>query len=135
MIYRAENLSKSFGDKVVLKQVSLKIDEGKITVILGGSGCGKTTLLRIMMGSYRPDGGELWVQGRSLSEMSDEEFAEYKTRVGVLFQAGALLNSLTVGENVALPIVEHSFLDQNIVDIMVKMKLDLVGLHYCSNLY
>lgn len=133
-MFRAENLSKSFGDRVVLKQINFKIDEGKIAVVLGGSGCGKTTLLRIMMGSSYPNSGELWINGRRFSEMTEADFDAYKKRIGVLFQGGALLNSLTVGENVALPIVEHAFLDKAIVDIMVKMKLDLVGLRDAEHL-
>jgi phospholipid/cholesterol/gamma-HCH transport system ATP-binding protein len=106
----------------------LKIMPGERMVILGSSGGGKTTLLRVMLGVYRPDAGDVLVFGRSISQMDEAELNALRQRWGVLFQGGALYNSMTVGENVALPLREHTRLDDNIIAVMVRMKLDLVGM-------
>jgi phospholipid/cholesterol/gamma-HCH transport system ATP-binding protein len=97
-------------------------------VILGGSGSGKSTLLRLMIGGLRYDGGDIVGWDKSLGKMSDAELAEYRKSVGVLFQSGALYNSMTVAENVALPLREHTDLPDETIDIIVTIKLQQVGL-------
>jgi phospholipid/cholesterol/gamma-HCH transport system ATP-binding protein len=97
-------------------------------VIMGGSGCGKSTLLRHLIGSMKPDAGSIRIFGEEITAMSEREMDGVRRRFGVLFQSGALLQSLTVGENVALPIEEHSRVEDTIVDLVIKMKLELVGL-------
>jgi len=122
------NLTRSFDDRKVLDGVSFKVARGKTVVILGGSGCGKTTVLRHIIGSLKPDAGQIWLMGKEITRMSDDEFAEIRKKFGMLFQGSALLNSITVGENVALPLQEHTNLSPEIMDIMVKMKTSMVGL-------
>ena len=123
-----KGLVKRFGERAVLDGIHLLIPEGKITVIMGGSGCGKSTLLKNLIGLLRPDEGEIWVEGRNVASLSEKEFDEVRKKFGMLFQGAALFNSLTVGENVALPLREHTDLSPEIIQIIVKIKLELVGL-------
>ncbi|MDD2706379.1 MAG: ABC transporter ATP-binding protein [Verrucomicrobiae bacterium] len=123
-----KNLVRAFDGRRVLDNISLKVHKGETMVILGGSGCGKSTLLRHLIGSLKPDAGEIWLLGKEITRMQDQEFAEIRKKFGMLFQGGALLNSMSVGENVALPLEEHTNLSPEIIDIMVKMKTGMVGL-------
>jgi phospholipid/cholesterol/gamma-HCH transport system ATP-binding protein len=127
-IIEVQNLFKEFGGRVVTNEVSFKVHRGDTLIIMGGSGCGKSTLLRQVIGSIKPASGSIKIFGQEITGMSERELAKIRRRFGVLFQSGALLQSLTVGENVALPITEHSKVDDNIVELMVKFKLELVGL-------
>src|SRR5438094_5455128 len=102
---------KKYGDRVVLDQIRLDVFKGETLVILGGSGSGKSTLLRLMIGNLKPDGGEVIGLGKSLSGMSATELDEYRKTIGVLFQSSALFNSMTVADNVALPLREHTDLE------------------------
>jgi phospholipid/cholesterol/gamma-HCH transport system ATP-binding protein len=95
---------------------------------MGGSGCGKSTLLRHIIGSLKPTSGSIKIFGKEITTMTDPELNEIRKRFGMNFQFGALLQSMTVGENVALPLLEHSDVDPSIIDLIVKMKLELVGL-------
>src|SRR3989338_684476 len=95
---------------------------------MGGSGCGKSTLLRHLIGSIRPDSGEVWMFGRDIAKASEDEMDEIRKKFCMLFQSGALFDSMTVGENIALPLREHTKLDNSVISIVVKMKLELVGL-------
>jgi phospholipid/cholesterol/gamma-HCH transport system ATP-binding protein len=121
-------LHKTFGDQHVLKGVNLEIRQGEVMVIMGGSGSGKSTLLRHMIRSIQPDSGHILMFGRDLCSLSDAEMDEARKRFGVLFQSGALFNSMTLAENVSLPLIEHTDLSHEIIDIQVKIKLELVGL-------
>ncbi len=123
-----KNLKHSFDDRKVLNGVSFKVARGETMVILGGSGCGKSTLLRNIIGSLKPDDGEIWLMGKEITRMNEAGFSEVRKKFGMLFQGSALLNSMTVGENVALPLQEHTDLSPEIMDIMVKMKTGMVGL-------
>jgi phospholipid/cholesterol/gamma-HCH transport system ATP-binding protein len=126
---QVHNVVKKYGSKAVLDGINLEVKTGEALVILGGSGSGKSTLLRAMAGSVRVDGGEIDVFGKSLCSMNDEDLAEFRKRgVGVLFQSGALFNSMSVYENVALPLREHTDLEESTIDVVVKIKLELVGL-------
>ena len=122
------DVSKRFDGKVVLDAVKLDVYHGETLVVMGGSGSGKSTLLRLMMGNLRPDGGKIIALGKDLVAMSDEELSEYRKSIGVLFQSGALFNSMSVADNVALPLREHTDLPEETIQIMVKIKLELVGL-------
>ncbi|MDD5454979.1 MAG: ABC transporter ATP-binding protein [Candidatus Ratteibacteria bacterium] len=129
VVISAKNLSKIFSGRTVLKDINLDIYKGERLIIIGGSGCGKSTLLRCLINVYQPDCGSLKFFGTELVGLKDEKkMDEVRKRFGILFQNGALYNSLTVGENVALPIREHSNLAKSVIDIMVKVKLELVGL-------
>ena len=125
---QVKGLIKRFGDRAVLDGLNLTIPEGKITVIMGGSGCGKSTFLKNLIGLLRPDEGEIWIEGKNVASLSEKEFDEVRKKFGMLFQGAALFNSLTVGENVALPLKEHTDLSEEITRIIVKIKLELVGL-------
>lgn len=122
------DLVKKFEDRTVLDHLSFTVKRGEILVIMGGSGCGKSTLLRHLIGSMRPTSGVIEMFGEDISQMDDENLDRIRKKIGILFQSGALFNSMTLGENIALPLQEHTQLDPETIEIMVKMKLELVGL-------
>jgi phospholipid/cholesterol/gamma-HCH transport system ATP-binding protein len=127
-VIEVRQLTKSFGGQRVLESIDLRVYGGEVVVIVGGSGCGKSTLLRHLIGSLSPDVGSVRLFGRDITEMSEDELDEVRKQFGILFQSGALFNSLSVGDNVALPLREHTNLDEATIEIMVKIKLELVGL-------
>jgi phospholipid/cholesterol/gamma-HCH transport system ATP-binding protein len=127
-IIKVQSVTKRFDGKTVLDGIVLDVREGETLVILGGSGSGKSTLLRLMIGNIPPNGGDIIVMGKSLTAMTPRELDQYRTSIGVLFQSGALFNSMTVAENVALPMREHTALPEETIEIVVKIKLELVGL-------
>lgn len=131
---RVVDLVKSFDGRRVLDGISLTAEQGKITVIMGGSGGGKSTLLRCLIGSLPVDSGQILIGDKDITHLDEEGMNEVRKRFGMCFQAGALFNSMTVGENVALPIREHTKLAEHVIRIMVKMKLELVGLRDAENL-
>ena len=133
-IIRVENLKKSLGGREVLKNVNLEVHRGETMVIMGGSGCGKSTLLRHMIGHFQPDEGNVIFMGQNLTELDEDGMDKLRLKFGMLFQSAALFDSLTVGENVALPLKEHTDLDDAVIRIVVKMKLELVGLTGFENL-
>jgi phospholipid/cholesterol/gamma-HCH transport system ATP-binding protein len=116
------------GGREILHGISFDVQRGETMVILGGSGSGKSTLLRTLVGLQIPTSGEVWIRGKNFAHISDAEKDEIRTRLGMSFQGGALFGSMTVGENVALPLVEHTKLEPSTVEIMVRLKLDQVGL-------
>lgn len=122
------NLCRTFGTRKVLDNISFSLKHGDILIIMGGSGCGKSTLLRHIIGSLTPDSGEVYIDGAKITGLTDGELSKVRKRFGMLFQTGALFNSMTVGENVALPILESSDVAPHIADLVVKLKLELVGL-------
>jgi phospholipid/cholesterol/gamma-HCH transport system ATP-binding protein len=124
-----------YGEKDILRNITLSIPRGKTTVILGGSGCGKSTLLKHLIGLLKPTSGEILINGRDITVMREEELDTVRKRMGVLFQGAALLNSMTIAENVALPIREHTRLEESTIRIMVRMKLELVGLSGFEDFY
>jgi phospholipid/cholesterol/gamma-HCH transport system ATP-binding protein len=130
-----DQLVKRFGSQTVLDGVNLSIMPGETMVIMGGSGSGKSTLLRHLIGSLRPEGGSVHLFGQELGSLDEEGLNGVRKQFGILFQSGALFNSLTIGENVALPLQEHTDLESNIIDFMVKIKLEQVGLREAANKY
>ncbi|MBT3200969.1 MAG: ABC transporter ATP-binding protein [Phycisphaerales bacterium] len=129
-IINVVDLEKSFGQTRVLRGVNLEVYSGETMVIMGGSGCGKSTLLRHMIGSLTPDSGRVELFARDIGSLPERELDTIRKRFGVLFQSGALLNSLTVGQNVALPLNEHRDLDAATIDIIVRIKLNLVSMRH-----
>ncbi len=127
-VIEVTELVREFNGRKVLNGLSFKVMKGDTMIIMGGSGCGKSTLLRHIIGAMKPTSGSIKLFGEEITGLNEKELAPIRRRFGVLFQSGALLQSMTVGENVALPIVEHGKLDASIVDLMVKMKLEMVGL-------
>jgi len=116
------------GGREILHGISFDVQRGETLVILGGSGSGKSTLLRTLVGLEKPTSGEVWIRGKNFAAISEEERDEIRTRLGMSFQGGALFGSMTVGQNVALPLQEHTKLEASTVEIMVRLKLDQVGL-------
>ncbi len=129
VVISVQNLVKSFDGRRVLDGISFDIYQGEIFVILGGSGCGKSTLLRHMTGAITPDSGKALFSGKNLASLNEEEQEKTKRRFGMSFQSSALLDYLNVEDNVSLPLREHTNLDPKIISVIVKMKLNLVGLH------
>ena len=123
-----QDLVKAFGSQTVLSGVNLEVQPGETLVIMGGSGCGKSTLLRMLIGSLQPTSGRIALFGEDLSRLDEDGLDRLRKRFGILFPSGALFQSMTLAENVALPLQEHTDLDPNIIEIQVKIKLELVGL-------
>jgi phospholipid/cholesterol/gamma-HCH transport system ATP-binding protein len=127
-------LKKSFNSNPVLRGVDFDVEDGEILVIIGKSGCGKTVLLKHLIGLMRPDGGQIVVDGVEINRAKKSEVLKVRKRFGMLFQSAALFDSLTVQENIALPLREHSSLDKKTVRDRVKDKLRLVGLEDIEHL-
>jgi len=125
---RTKLLSQHFGAVKALNDVNLHIQQGDVTVIMGGSGSGKTTLLRLLAGLEAPTSGSILFAGEDLATVKKSRLYELRMQVGMVFQYSALLNSLSVYENVAFPLHEHSNLDESVIQTMVTMKLEQVGL-------
>jgi phospholipid/cholesterol/gamma-HCH transport system ATP-binding protein len=123
-----EGLEARYGERVILRDVNLQVHSGEIMVVMGGSGSGKSTLLRCLLALNRPTQGRVTLFGQSLDRLSARELHALRQRIGVAFQGGALFNSLSVEENVAFPLREHTRLDDNTMRIMARMKLEVVGL-------
>jgi len=122
------NLRVSYGQREILHGISFDVMRGETLVILGGSGSGKSTLLRTLVGLERPDSGEIWLKGKNLAAISESEMDEIRKKIGMSFQGGALFGSMTVGENVALPLREHTKLEDSTIEIILRLKLGQVGL-------
>jgi len=122
------NLRVSYGEREILHGVNFDVVRGETLVILGGSGSGKSTLLRTLVGLEKPSAGEIWIKGRDLAKTSTAEMDEIRTKIGMSFQGGALFGSMTVGENVALPLREHTRLEDSTIEIIIRLKLQQVGL-------
>jgi phospholipid/cholesterol/gamma-HCH transport system ATP-binding protein len=128
-------LWKSFGGNQVLKGVNLKVWPGTTAVILGGSGSGKTVLMKHIMGLFKPDRGEVIVDGENISRMDRRELSHFRTRMGMVFQSSALFDSLSVFENVAFPLREHTKLSEEEIAAAVKEKLAVVELYGVEQKY
>src|SRR5213083_328009 len=122
------NLRVSYGEREILHGIGFDVIRGETLVILGGSGSGKSTLLRTLVGLERPSSGEIWLKGKNIAAISHAEMDELRKQIGMSFQGGALFGSMTVGENVALPLREHTKLENSTIEIMLRLKLEQVGL-------
>jgi len=127
-------LKKYFGPKRVLDGVNLEIERGKITVIIGRSGEGKSVLIKHIIGLLRPDDGQIFLEGQEITAMREKEFNEVRKRFGMLFQGAALFDSMTVGQNVGFPLKEHTDLNDEDIMKVVGEKLRRVGLTGVENL-
>jgi phospholipid/cholesterol/gamma-HCH transport system ATP-binding protein len=121
-------LRVAYGDREILHGINFDVRRGETLVILGGSGCGKSTLLRTLVGLEKPSSGEIWIKGQNIAAISPAEMDEIRKKIGMSFQGGALFGSMTVGENVALPLREHTKLEESTIEIMLRLKLEQVGL-------
>ncbi|MCA8941791.1 MAG: ATP-binding cassette domain-containing protein [Planctomycetes bacterium] len=131
---RVEGLGMSFGDRIVLDGVDLDIHRGEVFVIMGPSGCGKTTMMRHLCGLTRPTRGSVVIEGQDVFSLAPSELRTLRLRTGLAFQGGALLGSLSVLENVALPLRENTDLDGEFVLEIARMKLEMVGLLHAADL-
>ncbi len=127
-LIEVEKLEAWYGKRRILNGVDFSVDPGEIRVIMGGSGSGKSTLLRHMLGLNRPRSGTVKLFGRNIASASEREKLDVRKKIGVSFQGGALLTSMTVGDNVALPLREHTTLDEQTIRIMSRIKLEVVNL-------
>ena len=122
------NLRVSYGEREILHGISFDVLPGETLVILGGSGSGKSTLLRTLVGLEKPSAGEILIKGQDLARASAAELDEIRRKIGMSFQGGALFGSMTVGENVALPLREHTRLEESTIEVILRLKLEQVGL-------
>lgn len=132
-IIQVRDLVVRYGDAVILNGVSFDVYEGEIFVILGGSGCGKSTLLRQVIGLERPTSGHILIDGEDVTAAQGADRERILRKFGILFQSGALFGSMTLADNVRLPLREYTRLDPDVIDVLVRMKLDMVNLHGYEN--
>jgi phospholipid/cholesterol/gamma-HCH transport system ATP-binding protein len=133
-VVEVNNLVRKFGDRTVIDNLSFTIHRGETMVIMGGSGCGKSTLLRHIIGVMKPTAGSVKIFGEEITTMNDRQVENVRRRFGMLFQSGALLASLTVGENVALPLLQHTDLSVDEIEEIATQKLQMVGLNGFNDL-
>lgn len=127
------NVTKVFGKKVALNNINLEIADGETLAIIGGSGSGKSTLLRLMIGLIQPTSGEIWIGDDEISRYSEKEMMRVRLRMGMVFQYSALFDSMTVGDNVAFGLVEHTDFSKEKIQEIVREKLHQVGLDGVEN--
>ncbi|MBM3288524.1 MAG: ABC transporter ATP-binding protein [Candidatus Hydrogenedentes bacterium] len=133
-IIEVSNLVTHYGETPVLSDVSFAVARGEVFVIIGGSGCGKTTLLKHMTGLLEPTSGSVKHCGTDIAHMDEDELAKVQRTLGIAFQSGGLFNSMSVGENVALPLREYGNADEDLIQAIVRLKLSLVGLGAAGDL-
>ena len=129
---RVESLGVSYGEREILRDVDLSVSPGEVLVVMGRSGCGKTTLLKTLIGLVRPDRGRVEVLGRDITAMDEDTLDDFRERIGMLFQFGALINSFSVGENVLLPLRRRVCLDEELAAADVEVELGLPAGHEWS---
>jgi phospholipid/cholesterol/gamma-HCH transport system ATP-binding protein len=127
-VIEVNRLVRRFGDRAVLNDITFEVQRGETLVIMGGSGCGKSTLLRHLIGAMKPTSGFVKLFGEEITALKEHEVERVRLRFGMLFQSGALLASLTVGENIALPLLQHTDKSVDEVEEIVEQKLQMVGL-------
>ena len=131
---RIKHVSKFFGKKAALRDINMEIADGETLAIIGGSGSGKSTLLRLMIGLIQPSEGEIWIGDDEISHMNEDELTHVRLKMGMVFQYSALFDSMTVGDNVAFGLVEHTDYPQDKIDAIVKEKLKQVGMEGIEHL-
>jgi len=132
-VISVSGLTMGFGDRIIQKDLSFEIRRGEIFVILGGSGCGKSTLLKHLIGLHRPMSGRITIAGMTMNPLEQDTYHRILNRIGVMYQGGALFSSMTIGQNIALPMSEYTGLDQRAMEDLVRLKLRQVGLEGFEN--
>ena len=133
-IIEVRDLIAKYGNKTILNKVSVEIFPGEITVILGSSGCGKTTLIKNILKLYEPYSGSVKIFDQEIVGLEEQDFSAILKRIGMLFQNGALLNSLTIADNISIPLEQHTKLSKDIIERIIKVKLELVNLGHAVNM-
>ena len=133
-LIEVKNLTFKRGERVIYDNLNLKVQQGKITAIMGPSGIGKTTLLKLIGGQLHPEQGEILFDGQDICRLSNRELYEVRKRMGMLFQSGALFTDISTFDNVAFPIREHTRLPESLIRQIVLMKLEAVGLRGAADL-
>lgn len=133
-LVRLENVRFAYGERAILRDISLSIPRGKVVAIMGGSGCGKTTLLRLIGGQEKARGGRVTVDGQDVARLGRDDLYALRRRMGMLFQFGALFTDMSVFDNVAFPLREHTELSPELINDLVLMKLHAVGLRGAARL-
>jgi phospholipid/cholesterol/gamma-HCH transport system ATP-binding protein len=132
-IISASNLHVQYGSREVLHGLTFEVRRGETLVVIGGSGSGKSTMLRTMVGLERPSAGEVRIKGVDITKAGAREMDEIRKRIGLAFQGGALIGSMSVGGNISLPLLEHTTLEPSTIEVMVRIKLEQVGLSGFEN--
>jgi phospholipid/cholesterol/gamma-HCH transport system ATP-binding protein len=132
-VLSVRDLRLQYGDREILHGITFDVAAGETMVVIGGSGSGKSTLLRTLVGLEKPSSGEVRVRGVNIAAASANAMDDIRKRIGLASQGGALIGSLTVGENIALPLLEHTTLDPSTIEVMVRIKLEQVGLSGFEN--
>lgn len=132
-IIQVKDLTVGYGTDIILENISFDVLEGEIFIVLGGSGCGKSTLLKHLIGLIPPLSGQIYIDSENISDCDETTFKKILRKIGVLYQSTALFGSMTIAENVSLPIKEYTDLSQKSVDTLVKMKLNMVNLRGYEN--
>ncbi len=127
-LIRVEELESAYGERRVLKSINLQVKQGEILVIMGGSGSGKSTLLKNMLGLMQPTNGKILFGDSDINRVDQAQMLALRRKMGVAFQGGALLSSMSVGDNIKLPLRQHTDLDENTISIMTRLKLELMNL-------
>ncbi len=133
-IISVKNLVAKYGEETILENISVDIYPQEVTVILGGSGCGKTTFIKNILKLYQPFSGSVKIFDKEVTSIDEQEFNDILSKIGMLFQNGALLNSLSIFDNVAIPLEQHTKLSKNVIEKMIKVKLDLVNLGHAVHM-
>ncbi len=133
-VIEVKNLVKNFAGRRILNGVNLQIYKGEVMVIMGGSGCGKSTLLRHIIGILCPDEGQVLIEGQDVNAASQRELDKIRRKIGMLFQSGGLIDYMSVKDNIALPLREHTNLDESVIDIIVNLKLSMVSMRGMGSL-
>lgn len=132
-VVAVQDLHVRYSDREILHGITFEVRQGQTTVVIGGSGSGKSTLLRTLVGLERPSSGEVRIRGVDIAKASTRELDAIRKRIGLAFQGGALIGSMSVRENIALPLLEHTSLDPATIEVMVRIKLEQVGLSGFEN--
>jgi len=127
-LIEVKGMSSGYGNRLILKDINLSVSSGEILVIMGGSGSGKSTLLKNILGLLSTELGEIFIHDINICKASESELTQMRKKMGVAFQGGALLSSLSVGDNIKLPLRQHTDLDENTISIMTRLKLEMMNL-------
>lgn len=135
VIINVQNLTMGYGNNILLENASYEINRGDIFIIMGGSGCGKSSMLRILTGLINPLAGNVFIDGVDITSATEDEFQKIRMSSGILYQSGALFSSMTLAENISLPLQQYSNYSEKEIEELASFKLSLVGLYGYEDYY